>query len=43
MKSETLIYDHIEIVLALHAQHRTLLFNFLTKQYVFLNYNPVRD
>ena len=34
------IYDHITIVLALRAQYRTLLSNFFTKQYFFLNYNP---
>ena len=40
MNSDTLIYDHIDIVLALCAQHRSLLSNFFTKQYFFLNSNP---
>ena len=33
-------YDHIAVVLALRAQHRTLLFIFFTKQYFLLNSNP---
>ena len=39
MNSETLIYDHIAIVLALYAQDKTLLSNLFTNQYFFLNNN----
>ena len=34
------IYDHITIVLMLHAWHRMLLSFFFMKQYFFLNSNP---
>ena len=40
IKTETLIYDHIAIVLALRAHYRTLLLIFFTNQYFFLNSNP---
>lgn len=40
MKNEKLIYDHIVIVLALRTQKRTLLSNFLMKQYFLLFSNP---
>ena len=39
IKSGTLIYDHITIVLALHAQYWALLSNFFMKQYFFVNSN----
>ena len=35
-----LFYDHIYIIPALSAQHKTLLSNFFTNQYFFLNSNP---
>ena len=35
-KSETPIYHHIAVVLALGKQHKTLLSNFFTKQYANL-------
>ena len=39
-KSGTVIYDNIMIILALRAQGRTILYNFITKQFFFLNSNP---
>ena len=36
-----IFFDQITIVLAPHAQHRTLLSDFFMKQYFFLNSNPV--
>ena len=37
--SEALIHNHIAAVLVLGSQHRTLLSNFFTKQYLLLNFN----
>ena len=41
IKTETLIYDHIAIMIMLRAQYRTLLSSFFTNQYFFLNSNPI--